>query len=117
MRVDLPDPFCPTRAWTSPGSMSKSTPRSACWPSKVFESEAISRAAVMAALEFRTRRGASPRSDAPEGLVGVLVAARLVELDRLLDRVLRQPLDREHRRRGLADGVAHGLTSGDGHEL
>src|SRR6266566_2188592 len=34
MRVDLPAPFSPTMAWTSPGIRSKETPLSACTPAK-----------------------------------------------------------------------------------
>ena len=30
--VDLPAPFSPTRAWTSPACRSNETPRSACTP-------------------------------------------------------------------------------------
>src|SRR3954463_16006252 len=34
--VDLPAPFSPTRAWTSPGSSAKSTPARAVAPPKVL---------------------------------------------------------------------------------
>src|SRR5450759_3051768 len=34
IKVDLPAPFSPTNAWTSPGSTSKSTLSSACTPGK-----------------------------------------------------------------------------------
>src|SRR5690242_19919105 len=37
MSVDLPAPFSPMRAWTSPGSNSKETPFSARTPSNDFE--------------------------------------------------------------------------------
>src|SRR6185312_5805019 len=34
--VDLPAPFSPTMAWTSPGTMTRSTPRSACTGPKLL---------------------------------------------------------------------------------
>src|SRR6266852_1917903 len=43
MRVDLPEPFSPTRQCTSPTSSVRSTSRSACTPPKRFEMPDISR--------------------------------------------------------------------------
>src|SRR6267154_4082838 len=43
MRVDLPEPFSPTRQCTSPASSVRSTSRSACTPPKRFEMPDISR--------------------------------------------------------------------------
>src|ERR1700738_4264486 len=43
MRVDLPEPFSPTRQCTSPTSSVRSTLRSACTPPKRFEMPDISR--------------------------------------------------------------------------
>ena len=36
MSVDLPEPFCPTRAWTSPYATERSTSRSAVCSPKDF---------------------------------------------------------------------------------
>src|SRR5258707_15588238 len=41
-RVDLPEPFSPTRQCTSPASSVRSTSRSACTPPKRFEMPDIS---------------------------------------------------------------------------
>jgi hypothetical protein len=35
--VDLPEPFSPTRQWTSPARTSMSTSRSACTPPKTLD--------------------------------------------------------------------------------
>ena len=60
--VDLPEPFSPRRPWTSPGSTSRSTPRSACVPPKLFDEPA--------SLEARLRGGSRPPLlQAPELLV------------------------------------------------
>ena len=37
MSVDLPEPFWPMSAWTSPGATSRETPSSALVPGNVFE--------------------------------------------------------------------------------
>src|SRR5690349_8735994 len=37
IRVDLPDPFGPSRAWISPSAMSRSTPSSASSPPNAFD--------------------------------------------------------------------------------
>src|SRR5437879_6855560 len=42
MRVDLPAPFSPTRAWTSPARSSKRQSRRACTPGKSLEMASIS---------------------------------------------------------------------------
>src|SRR6188508_2699567 len=42
MSVDLPAPFSPMRAWTSPGNSRKSTASSALTPGKVIETPRIS---------------------------------------------------------------------------
>src|SRR6478672_3717383 len=44
--VDLPAPFSPTIAWTSPASTSNDTPRRARMPAYAFESPAAVRTAV-----------------------------------------------------------------------
>src|SRR5439155_22507372 len=46
MRVDLPAPFSPTSAWTSPEHRSNETPLSACTPAKDFVMEVASRRAL-----------------------------------------------------------------------
>src|SRR5215204_1204374 len=46
MRVDLPAPFSPTMAWTTPGSMWRSTPASAWTPPYAFRTPRTSTAAV-----------------------------------------------------------------------
>ena len=43
MRVDLPDPFSPTRQWTSPAGRDRSTLRNATTPPKRFEMACRSR--------------------------------------------------------------------------
>src|SRR5262245_9196213 len=49
--VDLPAPFSPTRAWTSPGKSSRSTPRSACvGPKRLSMAVMARRGGVMRAL-------------------------------------------------------------------
>src|SRR5262249_33570275 len=47
MRVDFPAPFSPTSAWTSPGSNSNETPRSARTPPNAFDTSVSFRRGVM----------------------------------------------------------------------
>src|SRR4051794_25553158 len=69
IRVDLPEPFSPRRPWTSPGSTSRSTPRSACVPPKAFERPRRLRRAIGAASLSLTL------AEAPELLVAGDVGA------------------------------------------
>src|SRR6185503_17915106 len=63
MSVDLPAPFSPTSAWTSPGRRSNDTPRSARTPSKDFEMPAAeSRRSVMARDDIASSCGRQPGS-------------------------------------------------------
>src|SRR5690242_3715130 len=48
IRVDLPDPFSPTRACTSPGAQSKSTSLSAFTPGNDFDTPASTTAGSVA---------------------------------------------------------------------
>src|SRR3954447_12824609 len=66
MRVDLPAPFSPTMACTSPATSSKSTPRRACTPPYRF-STPVSR---------RTAGPLDERSVSPSGCVVVMSAPR-----------------------------------------
>src|SRR3954452_1432923 len=55
MSVDLPEPFWPTSAWTSPGRMSRDASMRARVPAKVFErceTRRASRAAVGVAVDI-----------------------------------------------------------------
>src|SRR4051812_48736752 len=79
IRVDLPDPLCPTSAWTSPAPTSKSTPDSARCPGKVLE------------IEWSSSR-ATGLADAPELLELFFVAFGALEAAFGRDVFLRQGL-------------------------
>src|SRR6266446_3212118 len=88
--VDLPAPFSPSSAWTSPGKRSKSIPSLATTPGKRFVIDRSSRIGPsfirshsMAAREGRNRRAA------PLGAPTLLLRGRddLPGRDELLDRV------------------------------
>src|SRR3954465_14369679 len=56
MSVDLPAPFWPITAWTSPGKRRKSTPRSAWTPEKRFEIPCTSSTGIASLTDFTSRR-------------------------------------------------------------
>src|SRR5262245_11643777 len=101
MNVDLPEPFWPSRPWTSPGRMSRSRSRRTVLPENVFETCRAERTVCWAGAliagagrpETRVRPAGRPSlllPDAPELLVrgdvvGVPVPRRLLPLQ--VDRV------------------------------
>src|SRR4051812_47073948 len=54
--VDLPAPFWPITAWTSPGKRRKSTPESAWTPEKRFEIPFISSTGTASLMGLSSRR-------------------------------------------------------------
>src|SRR5262245_28920338 len=103
MSVDLPAPFSPSSAWTSPRRRSKSTWSLATTPGKRFVMPRSSRTAGSCAI------GGNPRGRErvpPPGLAVCLLLDRRVDLARLdlcgeLVRALRV-LPSDRRRQGLA---------------
>src|SRR5665213_1367305 len=57
IRVDLPAPFSPTRAWISPARLSKETTRSACTPGNAFDTPATASAGGAASWLMTTNDG------------------------------------------------------------
>src|SRR5690242_17136564 len=65
MRVDLPAPFSPTRAWTSPGRSSNETPRSARTPAKDLLTLVNRSRGAMAQPRGRSRTAEASAVDRP----------------------------------------------------
>src|SRR5947207_1527776 len=84
MRVDLPAPFSPTTASTSPARSSSETPSSACTPGNALLSlRTCNRGGVFTALSGRLRRSASEslrRKRRKKSLAGQLVEDALAAL-------------------------------------
>src|ERR1700730_1313876 len=131
MRVDLPEPFSPTRQCTSPTSSVRSTSRSACTPPKRFEMPDISRKVAkgsscgfvrqaIASLRIAFPTGKNQECDLEEAaLAGVLLEPRgdqpvdgfLVDPHDLVDLdLLAGDIDRRFAKAGDLDAIRDRLA-------
>src|SRR4051812_16424810 len=111
MRVDLPEPFWPTSAWTSPLRTSKSTPSSAFVPGNVLLRPRISRTGGLAAISSLMCRVA--RMSLARGRRG---GGRL-RLAELAQRRAARERHRDDQRHALEDRLApHRRRAGRQHE-
>src|SRR5438552_14084797 len=92
IRVLLPAPFSPTRAWTSPARSSNDTPFSACTPANAFRMDLASRRGVV-----RVMLAGSPTVRTPE-----VAAEFALNWENRMSRCS----PRQLRRRGFAQQIA-----------